>query len=88
MNFLKRIKNRVRLHGWWLFVGFCLGITPYMFRLADVQRGYDATGGEIFIPLLPLLVWMMKDVMKDIRAITGEVESNDRVQEQMSTEQV
>lgn len=88
MNFLKRIKNRVRSHGWWLFVGLCLGITPYMFRIADAQRGYDATGGEIFVPFIPLLVWMMKDVVKDIRAITGEVELNDTVQERMSTEQI
>jgi len=86
MNFLKRIKNRVRSHGWWLFVGLCLGITPYMFRIADAQRGYDATGGEIFVPFIPLLVRMMKDVVKDIRAITGEVELNDTVQERMSTE--
>lgn len=88
MNFLKRIKNRVRSHGWWLFIGLCLGITPYMFRIADAQRGYDATGGEIFVPFIPLLVWMMKDVVKDIRAITGEVELNDTVQERMSTEQI
>lgn len=86
MNFLKRIKNRVRSHGWWLFIGLCLGITPYMFRIADAQRGYDATGGEIFVPFIPLLVWMMKDVVKDFRAITGEVELNDTVQERMSTE--
>jgi hypothetical protein len=69
MNFLKRIKNRVRSHGWWLFVGLCLGITPYMFRIADAQRGYDATGGEIFVPFIPLLVWAIKDSIKEMKGV-------------------
>lgn len=88
MNFLERMKRKIKSHGWWLFIGLCLGITPYMFRIADAQRGYDATGGEIFVPFIPLLVWMMKDVVKDIRSIAGEVELNDTVQERMSTEQI
>lgn len=86
MNFLERMKRKIKSHGWWLFIGLCLGITPYMFWIADTQRGYDATGGEIFVPFIPLLGWMVKDMVKDIRAITGEVESNDTVQERMSTE--
>jgi hypothetical protein len=49
---------------WWVFVGFCLGISPYIFVLADVQRGYDATGGEIFVPLIPLLIWVIKNSVK------------------------
>ena len=86
MNFLERMKRKIKQVYWWVFVGFCFGITPYMFYIADLKRGYNATGGEIFIPLIPLLVWMVKEVVKDIRDIAEEVELNDKVQEQMSTE--
>jgi len=86
MNFLERMKRKIKQVCWWVFVGFCFGITPYMFRIADAQRGYDATGGEIFVPFIPLLVWTVKAVVKDIKNIVEEVESNDTLQEQMSTE--
>lgn len=88
MNFLERMKRKIKSHGWWLFVGFCLGVTPYVFRIADAQRGYNATGGEIFVPLIPLLLWMAKDAVKDIMDIIREVESNDTVQERMPTKRV
>ena len=85
MNFLERMKRKIKSHGRWLFVGFCLGITPYVFRIADDQRGYDATGGEMFVPLIPLLIWMAKDAVKDI---IREVKLDDTVQERMPTKQV
>lgn len=58
MNYSKRLKQRIS----WLFYGLCFGITPYMFHFADLERGYDATGGEIFIPLLPFVVQLIKKV--------------------------
>ena len=69
MNFLERMKRKIKSHGWWLFVGFCLGITPYMFYSADLERGYNATGGEVFVPLIPLLVWTMKDSIKEMKGV-------------------
>lgn len=48
-----------------LFTVICWGLTPYIFCLADLERGYDATGGEIFIPLLPVIVWAFIKTMKD-----------------------
>jgi len=40
-----------------LLTGFCWGITPYCFQYADIQRGYDAIGGEAIVPLLPILLY-------------------------------
>ena len=67
MNFLKRMKRKIKQVCWWVFVGFCFGITPYMFYIADLKRGYNATGGEIFIPLIPLVLWAMKDSIKEMK---------------------
>jgi hypothetical protein len=40
-----------------------------MFRIADTQRGYDATGGEIFVPFIPFLVWAIKDSIKEMKGV-------------------
>jgi len=58
------MKRKIKQVCWWIFIGLCFGITPYIFKIADLERGYNATGGEIFIPLIPLLVWAMKDSIK------------------------
>jgi hypothetical protein len=57
----------------------CIGITPYIFIVADLERGYNATGGEVFIPLLPLFVWMLKDSFKEIKLTLKGVVSNDQM---------
>ena len=44
---------------WFLLTGFCIGISPTVFQLADLERGYDGTGGEIFIFLIPVLAWLI-----------------------------
>lgn len=69
MNYSKRMKRKIKQVRWWIFIGFCLGITPYMFYIADLERGYNATGGEIFIPLIPLLAWAMKDSIKEMKGV-------------------
>ena len=69
MNYSKLMKQKIKQVCWWVFIGFCLGITPYMFYSADLERGYNATGGEIFIPLIPLLVWAMKDFIKEMKGV-------------------
>jgi hypothetical protein len=43
---------------WMLVIGFSIGITPSVFQYADAVRGYDATGGEIFTPILPLMLFL------------------------------
>ena len=66
---LKLMKRKIKQACWWIFIGLCLGITPYIFTIADMERGYNATGGEIFIPLIPFLVWAMKDFIKEIKGV-------------------
>jgi len=49
------------------FADSAFGITPYVFELADLERGYNGTGGEIFIPLIPFLVYAIKDSVKEMK---------------------
>lgn len=44
----------------------CILISPAVFHLADMERGYNATGGEIFIFLLPILAKWVMDMVKEI----------------------
>jgi len=69
MNYSKRMKQKIKQVCWWVFVGLCIGITPYMFYLADLERGYNATGGEIFIPFIPVMAWMMKNSIKEMKGV-------------------
>lgn len=58
------MKQKVKAALWWFIVGFCIGITPYTFYVADLQRGYYTIGGEMFIPLIPFLAWALKNSIK------------------------
>ena len=69
MNYSKLMKQKIKQVCWWIFIGLYLGITPYIFTIADLERGYNATGGEIFIPLIPLLLWAMKDSIKEMKGV-------------------
>ena len=69
MNYSKPMKQKIKQVCWWIFIGFCLGITPYIFAIADLERGYNATGGEIFVPLIPFLVWAIKDSIKEMKGV-------------------
>lgn len=41
---------------WLVFLGFCIGITPYCFSYAEAFRGYKAIGSEVLVPLFPFLL--------------------------------
>ncbi len=69
MNYSKLMKRKIKQVCWWIFIGLCLGITPYIFTIADMERGYNATGGEIFVPLIPFLVWAIKDSIKEMKGV-------------------
>lgn len=66
---MKIMKQKIKQVCWWVFVGLCIGITPYMFYLADLERGCNATGGEIFIPFIPVMAWMMKNSIKEMKGV-------------------
>lgn len=38
-----------------------------MFHLADLERGYNAIGGELFVPFIPLMTLAVKESIKDMR---------------------
>jgi hypothetical protein len=49
----------------WFLYGIWVGLTPSVFSYADMSRGYDATGGEIFYPFIPLIGWLIVECIKD-----------------------
>lgn len=51
MIYSKRMKQRVRLYFIWL------AFTPFVFMLAALERGNWGVGGEIFFPIIPLLIY-------------------------------
>jgi len=53
---------------WLIFTLICFCITPVMFELAGMQRGYDAIGGEVLIPLFPMLLYgIAQDLKGDVK---------------------
>jgi hypothetical protein len=64
MNFLEAMKPKTKNRLFWIACGFCFGITPFMFILADQERGFNATGGEMFIPLIPFMIKGLIETMK------------------------
>ena len=39
--------------------------TPFVFYLANLERGYSATGGEVFLPFLPILLYALYQSEKE-----------------------
>jgi len=39
-------------------------VAPKIFDVVRTQRGYDAVGGEVFIFLIPLAIWIVVDYQK------------------------
>jgi len=61
----------------WLIVeAIFLALTPQMFIYARTQRGYDAIGGELFFPFLPLLAWLIWGTIQDTFRNFKESEEN------------
>lgn len=56
---MRRLRTSRRFWRWAALFGICWGLTPILFRLADMERGYDATGGEALIPLIPIIALVM-----------------------------
>lgn len=46
--------------------------TPYAYKLAYMERGYRAIGGEACVPLLIILLWYiyreLKNIIKETKA--------------------
>ena len=48
-----------------VFADICWTVTPFMFYFADLERGYDALGGEAFIPVMPFFIWLIEKAIED-----------------------
>ena len=49
-----------------VIIAVSLAVTPAAFRLAYMQRGYRALGGEIFVPVIGAVMW---NCWQDLKAI-------------------
>lgn len=59
----------------WITAAFWV-LTPFMFRLAYAERGFQAIGGEIFFPLMPLIIWAIARTLKDGIQTIGKENKN------------
>jgi hypothetical protein len=64
------MKKLINIRCWWLFVGLCIGLIPYIFHLADLERGYSGLGGEVLFLLVPFLVWMLITNIRDTKELS------------------
>lgn len=68
MNYSKRMKRNFRKNlGWIIIFAIFFAITPLMFHLADLERGYNATGGEMFVPMIPFLLYAVRSTVADLK---------------------
>lgn len=49
-----------------LIIVVSLAVTPTAFRLAYLQRGYRALGGEMFVPVMGVAIWGLWQELKEI----------------------
>lgn len=70
-NFLKANKKVILK---WFFV-FVLSAVAFvgLHKLATVERGYEAIGGEGFMFLIPFFVWIAPEFKKSIKEIKDEL---------------
>jgi hypothetical protein len=74
----------MKLNVFWFVFLFILSIMliPLIFQVADLERGYNATGGEVFTIALPYLVlkwriWTVEQIEKEkMRRYTNRLAKN------------
>ena len=61
-------------------IGLFMGLTPAVFLYADMVRGYDATGGELFIPFVGVFLVMLTNgmLMNYVRKIDRAIKRRTR----------
>ena len=71
IKFLKANKKAILK---WSFV-FILSAVAFvgLHKLATVERGYNAIGGEIFMFLIPFFVWIAHEKKKSIKEFKDEL---------------
>ena len=74
MKAIKFLKANKKVILKWSFV-FVLSAVAFagLHKLATVERGYEAIGGEIFMFLIPFFVWVAPEIKKSIKEIKDEL---------------
>lgn len=70
MKIIKFLKaNKKVILKWFFVVVLSVGAFGSLHKLATVERGYNAIGGEMFMFLIPLFVWIAPEIKKSIKEI-------------------
>ena len=74
MKVIKFFKENKKVILKWFFV-FVLSVVAFvgLNKLATVERGYNAIGGEMFMFLIPFFVWIAPEIKKTIKEIKDEL---------------
>lgn len=74
MKVIKVLKANKKMILKWFFV-FVLSAVAFvgLHKLATVERGYNAIGGETFMFLIPFFVWVAPEIKKSIKEIKDEL---------------
>ena len=70
MKVIKILKENWKWILKWFLVGvLTVGAFVVFHKLATIERGYNAFGGEIFMFLIPFFVWIIPEIKKSIKEI-------------------
>ena len=74
MKVIKFLKENWKWILKWVFV-FVLSAVAFILlhKLATIERGYNAIGGEMFMFLIPFFVWVAPKIKKSIKEIKDEL---------------
>lgn len=74
MKVIKFLKANKKMILKWSFV-FVMSVVAFagLHKLATVERGYNAIGGELFAFLIPFFVWIAPEIKKSIKEIKDEL---------------
>lgn len=74
MKVIKFLKENWKWILKWFFV-FVLSAVAFvgLHKLATIERGYNAIGGEMFMFLIPFFVWVAPEIKKSIKEIKDEL---------------
>lgn len=74
MKVIKFLKANKKVILKWFLVGVLTLIAFVgLHKLATVERGYNAIGGEMFMFLIPFFVWVAPEIKKSIKEIKDEL---------------
>ena len=74
MKVIKFLKaNKKVILKWFFAAVLSVGAFVGLHKLATVERGSNAIGGEMLMFLIPLFVWIVPEIKKSIKEIKDEL---------------